>query len=156
MTNDDNQSDHGIGSLFNGLLGVLTETDGRYQGVNSGDTDIGRTCVGHEFSIGIGTLADSEIERRSISVPTQSNPTTVRYDDIGAVVVVDLCDENITPEELAGGITDMHGEPIFVVATGRELIARVPLRHGDFEVVDARFNNGVLEIRLQRRNDTNK
>lgn len=150
MANNDNQSDRSIGSLFNDLLGVLTETDGRYRGVNSGDKGIGRTCVGHEFSIGIDTLADSEIERRSISAPTQSNPTTVRYDDIGAVVVVDLCHEDITPEELAGDITDMRGEPIFVVATGRELIARVPLRHGDFEVVDTRFNNGVLEVRLQR------
>lgn len=150
MANDDNQSDHSIGSLLRDLFGVLTETDGSCRVVGSGHRDIGRTRVGHEFSIGIGTFADSEIERRSISAPTQSNPTNVHYDDVGAAVVVDLHDENITPEELVGGVTDTRGEPILVVATGHEIIERVPLHHGDFEIADAWFNNGVLEFRLQR------
>ncbi len=75
MANDDNQSDHSIGSLLCDLFGVLTETDGSCRIVGSGHRDIGRTHVGHEFSLGIDTLVDSEIERRSISVPTQSNPT---------------------------------------------------------------------------------
>ncbi|MFC7192280.1 hypothetical protein ACFQL7_22325 [Halocatena marina] len=59
MANDD-YPDSSIDSLLNDLLGVLTNKNRSCRGVDSDHREFGWARVGHEFSIGIGTPADSE------------------------------------------------------------------------------------------------
>lgn len=59
MANDD-YPDSSIGSLLNDLLGGLTNKNRSCRGVDSGHREFGWARVGHEFSIGISTPADSE------------------------------------------------------------------------------------------------
>lgn len=154
MGERDDDSERSLGSLLRELLSALAESGHARRATGSGHSDIGSTRVDHEFSIGIGTLADGT--DRPTSTSTRDHPTSVHYDESGdgATVVVDLGAEDLTPETLAGGVTAARGEPVLAVADDEGVLERVPLRHADFEIVESWFNNGVLELRLLSTEDT--
>jgi HSP20 family molecular chaperone IbpA len=164
----------GLTSLLRSALETLAEADvGSSTGAaSSGSTDIGRGRIGHEFSIGVGTIEDiTDDDRRRIgpsntatdvgagidagtgladSVGTD-HPTHVRYDEDGTEAIVAVDVPEIDPEELSAGVSSRNGD--LLVGTEEAIAERVSHDFANPELAAASYHNAVLEVHLKEGGD---
>lgn len=146
---NNNESDASIRAVVRSLLETLADMDAQDRAMRRKNRQarIGRTPVGHEFSIDVGTLdsaSDSDKHEPEAEVTNSDYVVSVRYSDDEVVAVADLPD--IDPDELSAGIDQETAE--LAIGKGDTVIKRVSLRHGNLAITDAAFNNGILELRL--------
>ena len=159
--NSTDDSDNGLGTLLRDLFESIVTTDGvtRVNGHGSSNAPVGRGRIGHEFSIGIGTLDSStEIHDRGEQKRTRrdgSGPeapdcaTRVRDVNDEISVVVDLA--SVDPDTLSAGVDNRTAE--LVIAANGDVIERVALPHGRLTIAETGYNNAILELRLQEGNE---
>ncbi|PSP61907.1 hypothetical protein BRC77_11650 [Halobacteriales archaeon QH_8_64_26] len=164
----------GLTSLLRSALETLAEADvGSSTGAaSSGGTDIGRGRIGHEFSIGVGTIEDiTDDDRRRIgpsdtatdvgagidagtgladSVGTD-HPTHVRYDEDGTEAIIAVDVPEIEPEELSAGVSSRNDD--LLVGTEERIAERVSHDLADPELAAASYHNAVLEVHLKEGGD---
>ena len=125
----------------------MDERNGRRRtGTGTARSDNSRVDYG--LSIGIGPQADIERETNTPTAADTDHAATVHPMDEGCVVTLDLPD--IDPHELSAGVDT----GTLLVAVDDGVIERVNLPRNDLEVGDASFNNGILDVRLRPREDT--
>jgi HSP20 family molecular chaperone IbpA len=154
------RSNHELGTLLRDLFESIVATDGdsHVSRRRSSDTPVGRGRIGHEFSIGIGTLdsitndhdrGDKKRTRRDVSRPdTTDYATSVRKMDDEISVVADLA--GVDPETLSAGVNSHTAE--LVIAADGDVIERVTLPQGGLTIADTWYNNGILELSLREEN----
>lgn len=140
-----------LSDLFETIADMDERNGRRRTGTGTAQSDNARFDYG--FSVGIGPQADrgGTSETQPAAADTD-HAATVHSLDKGCVVTLDLPD--IDPRELSAGV-DRSAQTL-LVAVDAGVIERVGLPHGDLEVRDASFNNGVLDVRLRPREDTNE
>ncbi|PSP73523.1 hypothetical protein BRC86_08875 [Halobacteriales archaeon QS_3_64_16] len=173
----ENDESGGLASLLRSALETLVEADvdSSTGAAGSGSTDIGRGRIGHEFSIGVGTIDDiTDDDRRRIgpsdgatgvgagidagtgldgttdSVGTD-HPTHVRYDEDGTEAIIAVDVPEIDPEELSAGISSQNGD--LLVGTEAAIAERVSHDLTDPELAAASYHNAVLEVHLKEGGD---
>jgi HSP20 family molecular chaperone IbpA len=154
------RSNHGLGTLLRDLFESIVTTDGdsHVSGHGSTDVPVGRGRIGHEFSIGIGTLdsiteahdhGDQKRTRRDVNRQDATEyATSVREVDDEISVVMDLA--GVDPETLSAGVNSHTAE--LVIATNGDVIERVALPHGMLTIANTWYNNGILELSLREEN----
>jgi HSP20 family molecular chaperone IbpA len=160
MTDNDSTDspNHGLGTLLRDLFESIVATNevNRMSGRGSSDAPVGRGRIGHEFSIGIGTLdsiteahdrGDQNRTRRDVS-GQDTYATSVREVDDEISVVADLA--GVDPDTLSAGVNSHTAE--LVIATNGNVIERVALPHGTVTIADTWYNNGILELSLREEN----
>jgi HSP20 family molecular chaperone IbpA len=173
-TTSENDESGGLASLLRSALETLVEADvGSSTGAaGSGSTDIGRGRIGHEFSIGVGTIEDiTDDDRRRIGASDSAtdvgagidagtgladsvgtdHPTHVRYDEDGTEAIVAVDVPEIDPTELSAGISSRNGD--LLVGTEEAIAERVSHDLTDPEFAAASYHNAVLEVHLKEGGD---
>lgn len=170
--NDDEKRDRlrvNIGAGLSTLADLLDSLGGDDRIERRGRDDEGDRSVEYSYSIGTGLDPSaaspgnrppprrrerreersddrrSDRKRRSRRSSDDDHATSVRETEEGMVLVADL--DGVSADDLTVGIDDSREE--VVVAADSDAIERVPIDIEAFEVADATFNNGVLEIRFE-------
>lgn len=156
MTSDDRDTDRTenrdtsgfVRTVLSDLFETIADMDDRNQRrrTGTGSARSGTSRFDYGFSIGIGPQAEHGNTRETPPVAADADhAATVHPTEEGCVVTLDLPD--IDPRKLSAGV-DTSARTL-VVAADDGVIARVELPHGDLDVRDASYNNGILDIRLQ-------
>lgn len=150
MTSDDRDEDTErpgiVRTVLSGLFETIADMDERGQRRRSatGSGRSGTTRFDYGLDIGIGPGHDSGANPARTEAEADYATTLQPLDD-GYVVTLDLPD--VDPHELVAGV-DAESERL-VVADDDRVLERVSLPSGDFEVAEASFNNGILDVRLR-------
>lgn len=164
----------GLTSMLRDLVETIAEAGSSEKAVGRGRIDVGRARIGHDFSIGVGTLDDvTDADRRrvggtgvdaGVNVETglgatdttdaaggtgadTDHPTDVRYDEEESEAIVTIDVSEIDPERLAAGVSSRNGD--LLVGTDDTIVERVPHRLTDATLAAASYHNGVLELHLR-------
>ena len=132
----------GLSGLLRGLLDTLQRLDesGRAVEGGRGRRRSGETAFEYEYSVRTGLGAADTADSPSAE---PNHPVSVEETLDGATVTVDL--PAVDPETLRAGIEGRQ----LVVAADDERLARVRLPAGEYTLLTATYNNGVLQIRLE-------
>jgi HSP20 family molecular chaperone IbpA len=152
-TDETNESGF-VRTVLSDLFETIADMDDRNQRrrTGTGSARSGNSRVDYGLSVGIGPQADIEQETETPAAADTDHTAAVHSMDNGCVVTLDLPD--IDPRELSAGVDASDGTLLVGVEKG--VIERVALPRSDLEVGDASFNNGVLDVRLRPREDTNE
>ena len=145
-------SSGGLASVLRDLIETVAQSDFDIQGnaaVSRGRTDIGRMSVGHDVSIGVGTVDDAVADAGETAPASEGpdHPTSVEYDDGGTEALVAIDVPEIEPEALAAGVSSRNGD--LLVGDGERIIERVSHRLADASLAAASYHNGILEVHLR-------
>ncbi|MEA1931498.1 MAG: gas vesicle protein GvpH [Euryarchaeota archaeon] len=135
----------GVSGLLRGLLETIQRLDesGRSVERGKGRRGSGNTAFEYEYSVNMG-LGEADAADSTAASTAPDHPVSVQETLDGASVTIDL--PAVDPETLRAAVRGRR----LVVAAGDERLARVTLPADDYTIRTATYNNGVLEIRLER------
>jgi HSP20 family molecular chaperone IbpA len=148
----------GLASLLRGLLETIVEADSSGRAIGRGRTGIGRGRIGHEFSIGVGTIDDATPDPGSEALDTGAtasdapdHATSVEYNEAGTEALVAVDVPEVGPEDLSAGVSSRNGD--LLIGADDAIVERVSHDLTDAELAAASYHNAVLEIHLKERSD---
>ncbi len=163
-TSDERNPDRGgvrltIGAGLSTLANILDALDSGERVDRSGQSS--DRSVSYRYSIDTGLDSDDASpatrpsprrrkRRTRGSGRSDDHVTNVRRTDEGVVLVADF--QGLDEDELTVGLDRDRGN--VVVAVEESVVERVPLDVDDFEITDATYNNGVLEVRFEEGRST--
>jgi HSP20 family molecular chaperone IbpA len=135
----------GVSGLLRQLLETIQRLDesGRSVEQGRGRQRSGNTAFEYEYSVNMG-LGAADTADSSNATTEPNHPVSVQETLDGASVTVDL--PAVDLEMLRAGVRGRR----LVVAADEERLARVTLPADDYTIRTATYNNGVLEILLER------
>lgn len=135
-----------LSDLFETIADMDEQNQRRRSGTGSARSSNSRFDYG--FSVGIGPPSEhidaTDADETPSALADTDHAATVHETEEGVVVTLDL--PEVEPSELSAGVNS--STQTLLVGLDNEIIERVPLPHGNLEVGDASFNNGVLDVRL--------
>jgi hypothetical protein len=155
-TKTDSNGSSGLGSLLRELVDSVANADQSERTAGRSRSGIGRGRIGHDVSIGVGTVDSiTDADRGRVGdagggttrTTGGEHPTTVQYDDgeTEAIAVIDV--PEIDTSNLSAGISNRNGD--LLVGTDEAIVERVRHRLTDATIAAASYHNGVLELHLR-------